>query len=50
MPNIDESLTTKSWEKAILPDKATLQQAIRKLDETAFQIVIVAAPDRTLLG
>ena len=50
MPNIDESLTTESWEKAILPVKATLQQAISKLDETAFQIVIIAAPDRTLLG
>ena len=32
MPNIDESLTTESWEKAILPVKATLQQAISKAE------------------
>jgi dTDP-glucose pyrophosphorylase len=49
MPKSKE-LTTEFWEKALLPINATLQQAISKLDETAFQIVIVATPDRVLLG
>jgi dTDP-glucose pyrophosphorylase len=49
MPKSKE-LTTEFWEKALLPINATLQQAISKLDETAFQIAIVATPDRILLG
>ena len=49
MPNSKE-LSTEFWEQALLPINATLQQAISKLDETAFQIVIVVTPERVLLG
>lgn len=38
------------WRKALLPDTATLQQAIRNLDETALQIALVISPDGTLNG
>ena len=50
MSNIKKPLTTESWEKALLPAKATLRQAINKLNETAFQIAIIATPDRILVG
>jgi dTDP-glucose pyrophosphorylase len=50
MVNGKEGLTTESWEEALLPVDATLQQAISKLNETAFQIVIIATPDRILAG
>jgi len=49
MPNIDEPLT-ESWEKALLPINATLQQAISKLNETGCQVTIITTPDRILLG
>ena len=38
------------WRKALLPANATLQQAIRSLDETALQIALVVSADGTLLG
>lgn len=45
------SLTAeKAWRKAILPADATMQQAIRNLNESTLQIVLVVAPDGTLLG
>jgi len=50
MSNINTPLTTESWEKALLPVESTLRQAISKLNETTFQIVIVTTPDRILLG
>jgi dTDP-glucose pyrophosphorylase len=50
MPNSEDSLTTESWEKALLPINATLQEAISNLEETAFQIAIIATPDRIMVG
>ena len=38
------------WRKALLPANATLQQAIRSLDEIGLQIVLVVSADGTLLG
>jgi dTDP-glucose pyrophosphorylase len=50
MPNTEESLTTGSWEKALLPIDATLQHAISNLNETSFQIAIIITSDRILMG
>ena len=50
MSNSEDSLTIESWEKTLLPINATLQQAISNLEETAFQIAIIATPDRILVG
>jgi len=50
MSNIKKNLTTESWEKALLSPKATLRQAINKLNETTFQIVIITTPDQILVG
>lgn len=41
---------SESWRKALLPVHATLQQAIRNLDETALQISLVVSNDDILLG
>jgi dTDP-glucose pyrophosphorylase len=38
------------WRKALLPADATLQHAIRNLNETALQIVLAVSADGTLLG
>jgi dTDP-glucose pyrophosphorylase len=38
------------WRKALLPANATLQQAIRNLDESGLQIALVTAADGILLG
>lgn len=38
------------WRRAVLPADATLQQAIRNLDESALQIALVVSPEGTLLG
>lgn len=38
------------WQKALLPVDATLQQAIRNLDETALQIALVVSPEGALVG
>ena len=38
------------WRRALLPADATLQQAIRNLDESALQIALVVSPEGTLLG
>ncbi|UVT16852.1 MAG: nucleotidyltransferase family protein [Nitrospira sp.] len=46
-PSISAS---KEWRKAILPKGATIQQAIRSLNESSFQIALVALPDGTLQG
>ena len=43
-------MLTDSWRKAVLTAKATLLQAIRCLDESSLQIVIVVADDGRLLG
>lgn len=38
------------WKRALLPNGATLQQAIRNLDETALQIVLVISEKGVLQG
>lgn len=38
------------WRKSLLPANATLQQAIRNLDESALQIALVVSADGTLVG
>ena len=38
------------WRRAVLPADATLQQAIRNLDESALQIALVVSTEGTLLG
>jgi dTDP-glucose pyrophosphorylase len=43
-------IATESWRKTLLPAHATLQQAIRSLNETSLQIVLVTSPDGTLFG
>lgn len=43
-------MATESWRKTLLPSHATLQQAIRSLNETSLQIVLVISPDGTLFG
>lgn len=42
--------SAKNWQQSLLPVDATLQQAIRSLTETGFQIALVVASDNTLLG
>jgi dTDP-glucose pyrophosphorylase len=38
------------WRRALLPASANLQQAIRNLDDTGLQIVLVVSADNVLLG
>jgi dTDP-glucose pyrophosphorylase len=40
----------KSWRRALLPATATLQEAIRNLDESALQIILVVSAEDVLLG
>lgn len=40
----------KSWRKALLPPTATLQEAIRNLDQSALQIILVVSEDDVLVG
>jgi dTDP-glucose pyrophosphorylase len=40
----------RSWRRALLPPSATLKEAIRNLDESALQIILVVAADEVLLG
>lgn len=51
---IDESAAAnppqRDWRKALLPAEATMQQAIRSLNESAMQIALVVSSDGTLLG
>jgi dTDP-glucose pyrophosphorylase len=48
----DESTSTPdhAWRKALLPAGANLQQAIRNLDDSGLQIVLVVSADNVLLG
>ena len=39
-----------SWQKSTLPVTATLQDAIRNLNETAMQVVLVLSSDQVLIG
>jgi dTDP-glucose pyrophosphorylase len=43
-------VASERWCKALLPADAPLRQAIRNLDETALQIVLVVSTSGTLLG
>lgn len=38
------------WRQALLPEGASVRDAIRNLDETSLQIVLVVNPDDTLVG
>lgn len=40
----------ESWQRALLPPGATVQQAIRNLDASSLKIAIVVDDDRTLIG
>ena len=43
-------MITEAWRKTLLPSDATLQQAIRCLDETGLQIALVASASGSLIG
>jgi dTDP-glucose pyrophosphorylase len=43
-------MAIEPWRKTLLPVRATLQQAIRSLNETSLQIVLVTSSDGTLFG
>jgi dTDP-glucose pyrophosphorylase len=45
-----KTLSVERWRSALLAGDATLQQAIRCLDASALQIVLVVSPDGALLG
>jgi dTDP-glucose pyrophosphorylase len=44
------SIPDQIWRRALLPASANLQQAIRNLDDTGLQIVLVVTADNVLLG
>jgi dTDP-glucose pyrophosphorylase len=50
MPDINKPPATELWEETLLPVNATLQQAIKKLDKTGCQVVIITNSDRILVG
>jgi dTDP-glucose pyrophosphorylase len=43
-------MPSNPWRKALLPADSTVQQAIRCLDQTSLQIVLVTSPDGALFG
>lgn len=43
-------MPTEHWRKALLAADASLQQAIRNLDESSLQIALVVSPDGVLVG
>jgi dTDP-glucose pyrophosphorylase len=49
-PETSVGVPTERWRKALLPENATLQQAIRCLDASALQIALVVAAEGTLIG
>jgi dTDP-glucose pyrophosphorylase len=49
MPENNKSLSG-SWRKTLLPADAFLQDAIRNLDESALQIILVVSADGSLVG
>jgi dTDP-glucose pyrophosphorylase len=49
-PDLLNNPETKQWQKALLPLNATLEQAIKRLDETGLQIILVVSSDCKLLG
>ena len=46
----EESVPTLSWSKALISEAATLQDAIRNLNETTLQIALVVSSKRELIG
>jgi dTDP-glucose pyrophosphorylase len=46
----DKAVSAEPWRKAVLGPGATLRQAVRNLDESALQIVLVVSEDGALLG
>ncbi len=40
----------EQWKKCLIPESATIKDAISNLDETGFQIVLVVSSQRILLG
>lgn len=46
----DPSLRDASWRQTLLPAEASLQQAIRCLDESGLQIAVIVSADGTLIG
>ncbi len=50
MSENNKPIPTEVWRKALLPSNATLQMAIRNLEESALQIVLVVSSDGTLVG
>lgn len=49
LTNVPEA-SSDYWEKALIPETATIGQAIRNLDESALQISLVTSAEGTLLG
>lgn len=43
-------MATEPWRNAVLPRSATIQDAIRNLDESALRIALVVSPEGVLLG
>ena len=48
--NLASTAPHVNWRNALLSPNATLQQAIKNLDETAMQVVLVVSSDDSLLG
>ncbi|MEO1122867.1 MAG: nucleotidyltransferase family protein [Cyanobacteria bacterium J06639_16] len=42
--------SAKTWRRALLPIESTLEQAIRNLDQSALQIVLLITPEEQLVG
>ena len=47
---VNSELPIKQWEKALIPIKSTIQQAITCLDKAAIQIVMVIGTNQELVG
>lgn len=47
---MDEDKTNESWRRALMPADTMLQGAVRNLDATSLQIVMVISADGTLIG
>lgn len=43
-------MNVSTWQKALVSDKSSIREAIQCLDSSAFQIALVVADDKTLLG
>jgi dTDP-glucose pyrophosphorylase len=50
MTDNGKPIPPEHWRKALLPAEATLQQAIRNLNDTSLQIALVVSPGNILLG